>query len=62
MEKTQKKKTYVPPTVKVSKVVLEEGIAQMVAVSAKITEVNWIDDGETVGSNPAIEGGDILLF
>ena len=54
---------YEPPLVLIYRVAVEESIAQtMVAVSAKVTVEDWIDEGTVVGADPATQGGDIFLF
>ena len=59
MEK-KKKMTYVAPTVKITRVVLEQGIA--VAVSC-VTYMggDWIEEEEPVGGDTWFDGGDIVL-
>ena len=53
---------YVPPKVVVHKVTMEDAVAQMIAVSARVMEVKWVDDEEIMGIDPAAEGGDIFFF
>ena len=52
---------YEPPMMKIHRVVIERGIAQ-VAVSARITVEDWIDEGTVIGADPIIDGGDIFLY
>ena len=57
----KKKMIYKPPSVVIQRVAMEESIAQ-VAISARVTLKDWVDEGTVVGSEPAIEGGDVSLF
>ena len=52
-------KIYDPPTVEITRVVSEKGIAQA-PVSVRVQLHDWEDGGE-LGNNPS-EGGDIYLI
>ena len=59
---TGKKMVYEAPTVRMTRIVLEEGIAAGVCVSARVyIKEDW-KDGGTVGTDTPMEGGDIYLF
>ena len=49
---------YVPPLIKVTRVVLESGILYYVSIGARLED--W-EDGGVLGVNPE-EGGDIVLI
>ena len=54
---------YQSPMVEIYQVTMEKGIAQtMVAVSAKVTVNDWVDEDTVVGADPVTQGGDIFLF
>jgi adenosylcobinamide amidohydrolase len=53
-------KNYLTPAVKFTSVALEEGIAQVRTSSNVQIQNDWRDGGE-VGTNPAVDGGDIHL-
>ena len=54
------RKPYEPPTLKVFKVVLEDGVAQGYTVSIGAQLIDW-EDGGTLGVAPE-EGGDLYLI
>ena len=55
------KVNYETPTLKIYRVVLEEGLAQTgVAVSVEPRLLDW-EDGGIIGDNPT-DGGDIYLY
>ena len=56
MKKTENA-NYRPPQVWITRVALESGIAVTVSVDL----YDW-EDGGTIGENPELEGGDIMLF
>jgi hypothetical protein len=60
MEK--KKKNYYRPVVNVTKVVIEQGIAQVAATSIQGKAVNWEEVDTPVGATPEEEGGDFYIF
>jgi len=58
-----KKMIYVPPTVEITKVVLEKSLANTVAASVQVDMgSNWIIEDTPVGNSPVTDGGDIYLF
>ena len=58
----QKKMIYVPPTVKVTRVVLEEGIAKIPVSNSAFIENDWIEEATPVGDDPYVDGGDIMFM
>ena len=58
----KEKMTYVPPTVRVTKVVLEEGIAKIPMSSNVFIERDWIEVETPVGNDPSTDGGDIIFL
>ena len=58
----KEKKIYVPPVVKVTKVVLEEGIAKVPMSSNVFIEHDWVEVGTPVGNDPSTDGGDIIFM
>ena len=57
-----KKKIYEQPVVKVTRVGMEESVAQMVRVSCAVyLEQDWQEWGE-LGADSSTEGGDIYLY
>ena len=60
MEK-RKKLDYVSPQVKVTQVILEQGIANVAVSAAAYLGGDWIDVNDPVGLDTNLEGGDIVL-
>ena len=54
------KVNYEAPTLRTYRAVLEENLAQTVAVSVEPRLIDW-EDGGTIGDAPA-DGGEIYLF
>ena len=51
---------YAPPSLKIFRVVLEDNLAQTVAVSVEPRLLDW-EDGGVIGDDPS-EGGDVYLY
>ena len=56
-----KKAIYKPPVVSITRVTIEQNIAQVV-VSGKVALDPWIEDPVPVGEDPASDGGDFYIF
>jgi len=56
-----KKKIYESPVVKVTRVALEQNVAQVV-ISGKVALDPWIEEPVPIGENPDSEGGDFYVF
>ena len=58
----QKKMTYVPPMVTVTKVVLEGGITTIPMSADVFIQNDWIEVNDPVGNDPSTDGGDIVFL
>ena len=55
------KKIYETPTVKITRVIMENSIAQTVPISAAVYLQDW-EEGGVLGVDTPVEGGDIHVY
>ena len=56
-----KKKIYQTPVVRITRMSIEQNIAQVV-ISGKVVLDPWIEEPVPVGEDPASDGGDFYIF